>query len=142
MSRRQITKSLRLLRNDLVSDIEQIITREMGRLEAVSSTPTCTCTSSPTPSINHDRSGMPDPALSTATETVVTHDQAGVFISQDLGRTIYFLVESVEDTVHAGRTGRMRTFEKHAQRVEEIITLLDNCLLSQVNLTGEPEPTN
>jgi hypothetical protein len=96
MSRRLIAKSFRLLKNELMNDVETIILREMGRLEAVSSTPTCT--SSATPSSSQALEPMPASAPTTTTETneEKASDQGGVvIIPQELGRTLYRLVENV-----------------------------------------------
>jgi hypothetical protein len=134
MSRRAITKAVRNLKSEIVADIEQIISRETGRLEAVSSTPTCT--SSATPSSSQDQAPTLVPAIEQS------DDQAGVVVSQEAGKQIYSLIETTEDLISLERQGKRRAFEKKSLEAEELIVSLDNCLLSQVNLTGEPAPTN
>jgi hypothetical protein len=142
LSRRAIKAGLQHaiaeLKKDISAEIQQIISREMKKLELV------TCTSTPTPSSSQAEPDTPDPTPATATKTneEEASDQAGVVISQEAGKQIYSLIESTENLIAHGRAGKMRLFEKEAEGLELLITLLDNSLLSQVNLTGEPAPHN
>jgi hypothetical protein len=132
LSRRQIAKSFRSLRSEIVADVEKIVLREMSRLEGVAST----TTSSSSQAEDHTPASAPVPVSAEN----VRSDQAGaVVITQELGKTLYKLVE---DALSLGRTGKMRAFDLKGQDIEALIVEIDNSLLSQVNLTGEPTPTN
>jgi hypothetical protein len=127
MSRRQIAKSFRLLKTELVSDVERIITREMGRLESVE-------TAMPV--------GRSAPDNEEHAMDIESQQADTVTISTTTARNLYAVIEGCEDVIHLGRSGKMRSFEKRACELELLICGIDTEMLSQVNLTGEPAPIN
>jgi hypothetical protein len=155
LSRRAIKAGLQHaiaeLKTDISAEIQQTISRELAKLELVTCTSSAALSSSRA-QLHAQPDPMPASAPATATETAneergceereSNHDQDGVVISQATGKQIYSMIESTENLIAYGRAGKMRLFEKEAEGLELLITLLDNELLSQVNLTGEPAPTN
>lgn len=128
MSRRAITKAVRNLKSEIITDIEQIIIREMGRLEAATATPTTNLTSG---------TGQPsDPSPAPATEKG-GQDQAGhITITPATGQAIYAVIEGCEDVIHAGRSGKMRLFEQKACELEDLISRIDDELLDRLDLSN------